>query len=162
MTPCLSSLTFRLPLVLERSFSSNPSPALQISKTSCTASRTYWGRNLLQWCQKWLQNCLAQRQPELCRWTPKRENLGKFPPRARLRLRRVGPALLWRMWLGRPRLHLCRGGSLSHPGFRGTKTRAWNNHQVCWDQVSHIWWLMVQKWMSHLYYIIGVLYKIAK
>jgi hypothetical protein len=31
---------------------------------------------------------------------------------------------------------------------------------VCWYQVSHIWWLMAQKRMSHLYYIIGVLYKI--
>ena len=27
---------------------------------------------------------------------------------------------------------------LSHPGFRGTKTRVRHNHQVCWDQVSHI------------------------
>jgi hypothetical protein len=27
---------------------------------------------------------------------------------------------------------------LSHPVFRGSKTRAQNNHQVCWDQVSHI------------------------
>jgi hypothetical protein len=28
--------------------------------------------------------------------------------------------------------------TLVTPGFRGTKTRARNNHQVCWDQVSHI------------------------
>jgi hypothetical protein len=27
---------------------------------------------------------------------------------------------------------------MSHPGFRGTKTRARNNHQVCYDQVLHI------------------------
>ena len=35
-----------------------------------------------------------------------------------------------------------------------------HNHQVCWDQVSHIWWIMAQDRMSHLYYITGVLYKI--
>ena len=35
-----------------------------------------------------------------------------------------------------------------------------HNHQVCWDRVSHIWWIMAQDRMSHLYYIIGVLYKI--
>jgi hypothetical protein len=34
------------------------------------------------------------------------------------------------------------------------------HHQVCWDQVSHIWWIMAQDRMSHLYYIIGVLYRI--
>jgi hypothetical protein len=28
--------------------------------------------------------------------------------------------------------------SLSHPDFRGTKTRACDNHQVCCDQVLHI------------------------
>jgi hypothetical protein len=27
---------------------------------------------------------------------------------------------------------------LSHPGFGGTKTRARDNHQVCWDQFLHI------------------------
>jgi hypothetical protein len=27
---------------------------------------------------------------------------------------------------------------LSHPGFRGSKPGREHNHQVCWDQVSHI------------------------
>jgi hypothetical protein len=27
---------------------------------------------------------------------------------------------------------------LSHPGFRGPKPGREHNHQVCWDQVSHI------------------------
>jgi hypothetical protein len=45
------------------------------------------------------------------------------------------------------------------PGFEGKPGRELN---VCLDQVSHIWWLMVQKRMSHLYYIIEVMYKIAK
>jgi hypothetical protein len=35
-----------------------------------------------------------------------------------------------------------------------------HNHQMCWDQVSHIWWNMAQDRMSYLYYITGVLYKI--
>jgi hypothetical protein len=30
------------------------------------------------------------------------------------------------------------GGCLSHPGFRGPKPGRKHNHQVCWDQVSHI------------------------
>jgi hypothetical protein len=51
-------------------------------------------------------------------------------------------------------------GILSHPDFRGPKPGREHNHQVCWDQVSHIWWIMAQNRMSHLYYIIGVLYKI--
>jgi hypothetical protein len=51
---------------------------------------------------------------------------------------------------------------LSHPGFRGPKPGREHNHQVCWDQVSHIWWIMAQDRMSHIYYIIGVLYKINK
>jgi hypothetical protein len=29
-------------------------------------------------------------------------------------------------------------GSMSHPGFRGPKPGREHNHQVCWDQVSHI------------------------
>jgi hypothetical protein len=49
---------------------------------------------------------------------------------------------------------------MSHPGFRGPKPGREHNHQVCWDQVSHIWWIMAQDRMSHLYYIIGILYKI--
>jgi hypothetical protein len=28
--------------------------------------------------------------------------------------------------------------SVSHPGFRGPKPGREHNHQVCWDQVSHI------------------------
>jgi hypothetical protein len=35
-----------------------------------------------------------------------------------------------------------------------------HNHQVWWDQVSHIRWIMAQDRMSHLNYIIRVLYKI--
>jgi hypothetical protein len=35
-----------------------------------------------------------------------------------------------------------------------------HNHQVCWDQVSHIWWIMAQDRMSLLYYLTGILYKI--
>jgi hypothetical protein len=27
---------------------------------------------------------------------------------------------------------------MSHPGFRGPKPGREHNHQVCWDQVSHI------------------------
>jgi hypothetical protein len=50
--------------------------------------------------------------------------------------------------------------NLSHPGFRGSKPGREHNHQVCWDQVSHIWWIMAHDRMSHLYYIIGFLYKI--
>jgi hypothetical protein len=49
---------------------------------------------------------------------------------------------------------------LSHPGFGAPRPGHEHNHQVCWDQVSHIWWIMAQDRMSHLYYIIGVLYKI--
>jgi hypothetical protein len=30
------------------------------------------------------------------------------------------------------------GETLSHPGFRGKKPGREHNHQVCWDQVSHI------------------------
>ncbi|PWZ15065.1 hypothetical protein Zm00014a_036211 [Zea mays] len=30
-------------------------------------------------------------------------------------------------------------GNMSHPGFRGPKPGREHNHQVCWDQVSHIW-----------------------
>jgi hypothetical protein len=48
---------------------------------------------------------------------------------------------------------------LSHPDFRDPKPGREHNHQVCWDQVSHIWWIMTQDRMSHLYYITGVLYK---
>jgi hypothetical protein len=29
-------------------------------------------------------------------------------------------------------------GGVSHPGFRGPKPGREHNHQVCWDQVSHI------------------------
>jgi hypothetical protein len=29
-------------------------------------------------------------------------------------------------------------GKMSHPGFRGPKPGREHNHQVCWDQVSHI------------------------
>jgi hypothetical protein len=54
------------------------------------------------------------------------------------------------------------GLRLSHPGFRGPKPGRKHNHQVCWDQVSHIWWIMAQDRMSQLYYMIGVLYKINK
>jgi hypothetical protein len=50
--------------------------------------------------------------------------------------------------------------ALSHPGFGAPRPGREHNHQVCWDQVSHIWWTMAQDRMSHLYYIIGVLYKI--
>jgi hypothetical protein len=35
-----------------------------------------------------------------------------------------------------------------------------HNHRVCWDQVSHIWWIMAHDRTSHLYYITWVLYKI--
>jgi hypothetical protein len=49
---------------------------------------------------------------------------------------------------------------LSHPDFGAPRPGREYNHQVCWDQVSHIWWIMAQDWMSHFYYIIGVLYKI--
>jgi hypothetical protein len=35
-----------------------------------------------------------------------------------------------------------------------------HKHQVCWDQVSHIWCIVAQDRMSHLYYITGVLHKI--
>jgi hypothetical protein len=48
---------------------------------------------------------------------------------------------------------------LSHPGFGASRPGREHNHQVCWDQVSHIWWIMAQDRMSHLYYITGVLYK---
>jgi hypothetical protein len=30
------------------------------------------------------------------------------------------------------------GALVSHPGFRGSKPGREHNHQVCWDQVSHI------------------------
>jgi hypothetical protein len=49
---------------------------------------------------------------------------------------------------------------LSHPDFGAPKPGREHNHQVCWDQDSHIWWIMAQDRMSHLYYIIGVQYKI--
>jgi hypothetical protein len=49
---------------------------------------------------------------------------------------------------------------VSHPGFGAPRPGREHNHQVCWDQVSHIWWIMAQDRMSHLYYITGVLYKI--
>jgi hypothetical protein len=49
---------------------------------------------------------------------------------------------------------------LSHPDFGAPRPGHEHNHQVCWDQVSHIWWIMAQDRMSHLYYIIRVLYKI--
>ena len=49
---------------------------------------------------------------------------------------------------------------LSHPGFRAPSPRREHKHQMCWDQVSHIWWIMAQDRMSHLYYITRVLYKI--
>jgi hypothetical protein len=48
------------------------------------------------------------------------------------------------------------------PGFRGPKPGHEYNHQVCWDQVSPIWWIMAHDRMSYLYYITGVLYKINK
>jgi hypothetical protein len=51
---------------------------------------------------------------------------------------------------------------LSHPGFGSPRPRREHNHQVCWDQVSHIWWIMPQDRMSHLYYKTWVLYKINK
>jgi hypothetical protein len=39
----------------------------------------------------------------------------------------------------RPRHHhIASHAPMSHPDFRGTKTRARTNHQVCLDQVSHI------------------------
>jgi hypothetical protein len=47
---------------------------------------------------------------------------------------------------------------LSHPDLRANPCIS----HVCQDQVSHICRVRVQKTMSHLYYIIGVLYKIAK
>jgi hypothetical protein len=50
--------------------------------------------------------------------------------------------------------------SMSHLGFRAPRPRWEHNHQVCWDQVSHIWWIMAHDRMSHLYYIIEVLYRI--
>jgi hypothetical protein len=28
--------------------------------------------------------------------------------------------------------------AVSHPGFRGPKPGREHNHQVCWDQISHI------------------------
>ena len=49
---------------------------------------------------------------------------------------------------------------VSRPGFGAPRPGREHNHQVCWDQVSHRWWIMAQDRMSHLYYIIGVLYKI--
>jgi hypothetical protein len=49
---------------------------------------------------------------------------------------------------------------MSQPNFRGPKPGREHNHQVCWNQVSHIWWIMAQDRMSHLYYITWVLYKI--
>jgi hypothetical protein len=52
------------------------------------------------------------------------------------------------------------GTHVSHPDFGAPRPGREHNHQVCWDQVSHLWWIMAQDWMSHLYYIIGVLYKI--
>jgi hypothetical protein len=36
------------------------------------------------------------------------------------------------------RWHAVRRANLSHPGFRGPKPGREHNHQVCWDQVSHI------------------------
>jgi hypothetical protein len=53
-----------------------------------------------------------------------------------------------------------RQAAMSHPGFGAPRPGRKHNHQVCWDQVSHIRWIMAQDRMSHLYYIIGVLYKI--
>jgi hypothetical protein len=35
-----------------------------------------------------------------------------------------------------------------------------HNYQVCCDQVSHIWWIMAQDQMSHLYCLTEILYKI--
>jgi hypothetical protein len=52
------------------------------------------------------------------------------------------------------------GTHVSHPDFGAPRPGREHNHQVCWDQVSHLWWIMAQDRMSHLYYIIGVLYKI--
>jgi hypothetical protein len=38
------------------------------------------------------------------------------------------------------KFHSCRlSFLLSHLGFRGPKPWREHNHQVCWDQVSHIW-----------------------
>jgi hypothetical protein len=34
--------------------------------------------------------------------------------------------------------HVGLCGALSHPDFRGPKPGREHNHQVCWDQVSHI------------------------
>jgi hypothetical protein len=55
-----------------------------------------------------------------------------------------------------------RGGAaiMSHPGFGAPRPGREHNHQVCWDHVSYIWWIMAQDRMSHLYYITGVIYKI--
>jgi hypothetical protein len=44
--------------------------------------------------------------------------------------------------------------------FGAPRPRREHNHQVCKDQVSHIWWIMAHDRMSHLYYTIGLLYKI--
>jgi hypothetical protein len=53
-------------------------------------------------------------------------------------------------------------GEVVTPSFRAPRPGREHKHQVCWDQVSHIWWIMIQDRMSHLYYIAGVLYKINK
>jgi hypothetical protein len=47
---------------------------------------------------------------------------------------------------------------LSHPDFGTPRPGREHNHQECWDQVSHIWWIMAQDRMSHLYYLTGILY----
>jgi hypothetical protein len=53
------------------------------------------------------------------------------PSRMALLNARIGPLLRW------PGQCLMSIG-LSHPDFRGPKPRREHNHQVCWDQVSHI------------------------
>jgi hypothetical protein len=40
-------------------------------------------------------------------------------------------------WVERLAQTICTW-ALSHPGFRGPKPGREHNHQVCWDQVSHI------------------------
>jgi hypothetical protein len=58
------------------------------------------------------------------------------------------------------KLRACLSYIMSHPDFGAPRPGREHNHQVCWDQVSHIWWIMAQDQMSHLYYITRVLYKI--
>jgi hypothetical protein len=72
-------------------------------------------------------------------------------------------------WTGDPQSHALgpnnrpadvRSATVCHTRISGApRPGREHNHQVCWDQVSHIWWIMAQDRMSQLYYIIEVLYK---